>query len=80
MKQPVHIDALQLQVGITLVRTGGIDPVLVGHHLPELRSDLVAALAGLDADDLAHRGLWRKGGCECAVEATKYGNCSFRMR
>ena len=32
--------------------------VLVGDDLPELGSDLVAALASLDVDDLAH-GCWR---------------------
>jgi hypothetical protein len=28
--------------------------MLIGDHLPELGADLVAALAGLDVDDLAH--------------------------
>jgi hypothetical protein len=31
--------------------------VLVGDDLPELGTDLVAALATLDADDLTHCGL-----------------------
>ena len=40
----VHIDALQLKVGVTMVGTGGVNAVLVGNHFPELRPDLVAAL------------------------------------
>jgi len=48
----VHVDALQLEVGITVVGTGRVNTVLVGDHLPELGADLVAALATLDVDDL----------------------------
>ena len=33
----VHVDALELQVGVTLVGAGGVDAVLVGDDLPELR-------------------------------------------
>mmetsp|Transcript_23377 Transcript_23377/g.25913 ORF Transcript_23377/g.25913 Transcript_23377/m.25913 type:complete len:314 (-) Transcript_23377:12-953(-) len=50
----VHVDALQLEVAVTLVGAGGVHAVLVGNHLPELAADLVTALATLDADDLAH--------------------------
>mmetsp|Transcript_13162 Transcript_13162/g.15107 ORF Transcript_13162/g.15107 Transcript_13162/m.15107 type:complete len:486 (+) Transcript_13162:172-1629(+) len=50
----VHVDALQLQVGVALVRARGVDAVLVGDHLPELRADLVAALAALNRNDLTH--------------------------
>jgi hypothetical protein len=32
----------------------GVDAVLVGDDLPELGADLVAALAALEVDDLAH--------------------------
>eukprot|EP01084_Bolivina_argentea_P311568 539346_1 len=52
----VHVDALQLQVGVTLVGAGGVDAVLVGNDLPELGADLVTALAGLDGHDLTHVG------------------------
>ena len=50
----VHIDALQLEVGVAVVGAGRIYAVLVGDDLPELGTDLVTALASLDVDDLAH--------------------------
>lgn len=50
----VHVDALQLEVGVAMVGTGGVDTVLVAHDLPELGTDLVTALASLDVDDLTH--------------------------
>jgi hypothetical protein len=37
-----------------VVRAGGVDAVLVGDDLPELGTDLVTALAGLDVDDFSH--------------------------
>jgi len=46
----VHVDALQLEVGVTMVGAGGVNAVLVGHDLPELGTDLVTALASLDVD------------------------------
>ena len=33
----VDIDALQLQIGIPVVRAGRVDPMLVRDHLPELK-------------------------------------------
>merc|ERR1719478_1151412 len=50
----VHIDALELQVRVTVVSPGGVDTVLITDHLPELRTDLVAALAALDVHELTH--------------------------
>ena len=50
----VNVDALQLEVGVTVVGAGGVDAVLVGDDLPELGADLVAALASLDVDDFSH--------------------------
>ena len=50
----VDIDALQLQVRVSLVGAGGIDAVLIGDDLPELGPNLVAALAGLEMDNLPH--------------------------
>ena len=48
-----------------MVRARGVDAVLVGDDLPELGADLVAALASLDVDDLAHGCLvvccWKRG-------------------
>ena len=32
----VDVDALQLQVRVAVVGTGGVNAVLVGDHLPEL--------------------------------------------
>ena len=50
----VHVDALELEVRVAVVRARRVDAVLVGDDLPELGADLVAALAALDVDDLAH--------------------------
>ncbi|KAF5214251.1 hypothetical protein ECC02_013173 [Trypanosoma cruzi] len=50
----VHIDALQLKVRIALVCSRWVHTVFVADHLPELRADLVAALAGLNAHNLTH--------------------------
>ena len=50
----VDIDSLELEVGVTLVAAGSVDAVLGADHLPELGPDLVAALAALDVEDLAH--------------------------
>ena len=46
----------QLEVGVTVVRSGGVDTVLVGDDLPEFGSDLVTALASLQVDDFPHFG------------------------
>ena len=50
----VHVDALQLQVAVTLLRARRVHAVLVRDHLPELAADLVAALAALNGRDLTH--------------------------
>ena len=50
----VYVDALELQVRVAVVRTRGIDTMLITDHLPELRTDLVAALAALDVHELTH--------------------------
>ena len=50
----VHVDALQLQVRVTVVGTSRVYAVLVGDDLPELGTDLVTALTGLDVNDFAH--------------------------
>ena len=55
----VHVDSLQLQVGVTVVGTGRVNAVFVGDDLPELGADLVAALAALDVYEFAH---FDKGG------------------
>jgi proteasome assembly chaperone (PAC2) family protein len=53
----VHIDALQLKIGITVVSSGGIHTVLVGDHLPKLSADLVTALATLNVNNFSHQCL-----------------------
>merc|ERR1712178_220777 len=49
----VHVDTLQLEVGVTVVGAGWINAVLIGDDLPELGTDLVTALAALDVYELA---------------------------
>mmetsp|Transcript_41678 Transcript_41678/g.63685 ORF Transcript_41678/g.63685 Transcript_41678/m.63685 type:complete len:400 (-) Transcript_41678:46-1245(-) len=50
----VDVDSLKLEVGVTVVGTGGVNAVLVGDNLPELGTDLVTALSGLDMNNLSH--------------------------
>jgi hypothetical protein len=52
----VDVDALELEVGVARVLAAVVDAVLVADDLPELGPDLVAALAGLDVEDLPHGG------------------------
>jgi len=53
----VHVDALELEVGVSVVGARGINTVLVGDDLPELGADLVAALSSLHMHDLTHVAL-----------------------
>ena len=50
----IHVDALELELRVAAVLARVVDPVLVTYHLPELRPDLVAALAPLDVQDFSH--------------------------
>jgi len=50
----VDVDALKLEVGVSVVRAGGVNSVFVGDDFPELGTDLVTALASLDMDDFTH--------------------------
>jgi len=50
----VHVDALELQVGVAVVGTGWVDAMLVGDDFPELCTDLVTALAALHVNELSH--------------------------
>jgi hypothetical protein len=43
----VDVDALELEVRVSVVCASWVDSVLVGDNLPELGSDLVTALASL---------------------------------
>jgi len=50
----VDVDPLELEVGVSVVRSGGVNSVLVGDDFPELSTDLVTALASLNVDDFTH--------------------------
>ena len=50
----VNVDSLELEVGVAVVGTGGVDAVFVGDDLPELSADLVTALTTLDVNDFSH--------------------------
>ena len=50
----VDVDSLKLEIGVTVVSTGGVDAVLVGDDLPELGTDLVTALTCLDVNEFSH--------------------------
>jgi hypothetical protein len=50
----VNIDALELEIRVTMVSAGRVYAVFVGDHLPELGTDLVAALAALNVYEFAH--------------------------
>jgi len=50
----VDVDSLELEIGITVVGTSWVDAVLVGDDLPELSSNLVTALTGLNVNDFSH--------------------------
>ena len=50
----VDIDALELELVVALVPAGGVDAVFGADHFPELRSDLVTALASLNVKDFSH--------------------------
>jgi len=50
----VNVDALQLEVGVSVVRAGGVNSMFVGDDLPELGTDLVSALTALDMNDFTH--------------------------
>merc|ERR1712195_169644 len=50
----VDVDPLELEVGISVVRTGRVNSMLVGDDLPELGTDLVTALTSLNVDDFTH--------------------------
>merc|ERR1719345_588986 len=50
----VDVDALQLEVGVSVVGTGRVNSMLVRDDFPELGTDLVTALASLDVDDFTH--------------------------
>merc|ERR1711935_1122487 len=50
----VDVNALELEVGVSVVRAGGVNSIFVGDNLPELGTDLVTALTTLDMNDFTH--------------------------
>jgi hypothetical protein len=50
----VHVDSLQLKVGISMVSSSGINAMLIGDNLPKLGTNLVTALTCLNVDDFSH--------------------------
>ena len=50
----VHVGTLELQERVSLVASRGVDAVLLADNLPELSTNLVAALACLDVKNLSH--------------------------
>ena len=50
----VDVDSLELEIRVTVVGTSWVNAVFVGDDFPELSTDLVTALAGLDVDDFSH--------------------------
>ena len=51
----VDVDSLELEIGVTVVGTCGVNAVFVGDDLPEFGTDLVTALTSLDVDDFSHK-------------------------
>merc|ERR1712195_430641 len=50
----IDVDPLELEVGVSMVRTGRVNSMFVRDDFPELGTDLVTALASLDVDDFTH--------------------------
>ncbi|GMT14310.1 hypothetical protein PFISCL1PPCAC_5608, partial [Pristionchus fissidentatus] len=50
----VNVYSLKLEIRVSSILSIGLDSMLVGNNLPELRSNLISALAGLNVDNLAH--------------------------
>jgi len=50
----VNVDSFELEVGVTVVGTSGVDTVFIGNYFPKLSTDLVTALTTLDVNDFSH--------------------------
>ena len=50
----VDVDSLELEIRVTVVGTGWVNTVLIGDNFPELGTNLVTALTGLDVNDFSH--------------------------
>lgn len=50
----INVDSFQLQIGVTVIGTSGVDTVFIGNDFPELGTNLVTALTTLDVNDFSH--------------------------
>ena len=50
----VNVDSLELEIGVSVVCTCGVNTVLIRDDFPELSSDLVTTLSSLDVNDFSH--------------------------
>ena len=50
----------KLQVGVTMVCSGWVNAVFICNDLPELCTDLVAALSSLNVHELTHGCCWKQ--------------------
>jgi hypothetical protein len=50
----VNVDALELEIAVAVVAAGWVNAVFVGDNFPELGTDLVTALTGLDVNDFTN--------------------------
>jgi len=50
----VNVDSLELEIGVTVVRAGRVNAMLIGDDLPELSTDLVTALSSLYVNNFSH--------------------------
>lgn len=63
-----------------MIRARGVDPVLITYDLPELCTDLVAALAALDVNDLTHGECWsRRSGTAWDLHELRYVTYGDRL-
>ena len=50
----IHVDSFQLQITVSGVSAGRVDPVFVTDHLPKLGADLVTTLSSLHVNNFSH--------------------------
>jgi hypothetical protein len=50
----VDVDSFQLEVGVSVVSSGGVNSMFVRDDFPEFGSDLISALSSLYVNDLSH--------------------------
>jgi hypothetical protein len=50
----VNVDSLELEIGVSVVGSSGIDSVFIRDDFPELGTDLVTALTALNVNDFSH--------------------------